>query len=219
VVVAHSDDEALGCGGTIARHSEAGDRVVAISMTDGVGARSTSDEPDAARRRDAAAASARELGFDWLPGGSFPDNQLDTVPLLEVARLVEDAKREAQPDIVYTHHGGDLNVDHRIVLQAVLTAFRPVPGEAPVEIRSFEVASSTEWSHESVGTPFHPDLYIGISDTWDKKQASLEAYAEEMRDPPHARSVEGLRHLAALRGHQVGLPLAEAFVTVRRVLP
>ncbi len=216
--MAHADDEALGCGGAIARHADAGDRVAVVSMTDGVGARGT-DDAAAARRRDAAAGSAAALGFTWLAGGVFPDNALDTVALLEVARFVEEAVAQSGPDLVYTHHGGDLNVDHRVVCQAVLTACRPQPGASVHEIRAFETASSTEWNHPSAAPAFAPDLFVGIDGVWARKDASLRAYAEEMRPAPHARSIEGVRHLAALRGHQVGLPLAEAFTTLRRVLP
>jgi LmbE family N-acetylglucosaminyl deacetylase len=217
VVVAHADDEALGCGGTIARHVAEGDSVAVLSMTDGVGARGA-DEAAARSRREAAERSAEALGFTWVAAGDFPDNALDTVPLLDVARFVEQAKREASPSLVYTHHHGDLNVDHRVACQAVLTACRPQPGEEVREIRTFEVASSTEWGVPVAGLQFTPNLSVGIEPYWALKQASLEAYADEMRDPPHARSIEGLRQLAAVRGRQAGLPLAEAFMLIRRVV-
>jgi len=218
VVVAHSDDEALGCGGAIARHVAEGDSVAAISMTNGVGAR-TADEGPTQRRRVAAERSAEVLGFEWLTTGAFPDNAMDTVPLLDIARFIELSKREISPSLVYTHHGGDLNVDHRAVCQAVLTACRPQPLEEVREIRAFEVASSTEWNSPVGGAQFAPNLFVGIGPYWKRKEASLEAYADEMREPPHARSLDSLRHLAAVRGSQAGLPLAEAFMLIRHVAP
>ena len=217
VVVAHSDDEALGCGATLRRHADQGDAVFALSLTDGVGARG--DDPDAARRRaDAAQASAQALGFSWLPAGSFPDNALDSVPLIDVVQFIEAAAAPLQPDLVYTHHAGDLNVDHQRVGQAVLTAFRPQPGRSVREIRTFEVASSTEWSHRSVSAPFQPNLYVDATAAWPAKEAALTAYAEELRPAPHARSLEGLDALARLRGAQVGYPRAEAFCVLRRLV-
>jgi LmbE family N-acetylglucosaminyl deacetylase len=218
VVVAHADDEALGCGGTIARHVAEGDSVSVLSMTDGVGAR-TEGEASVQRRREAAEKSAEALGFTWLASGDFPDNAMDTVPLLEVTRLVERAKKDVSPSLVYTHFIGDLNVDHRVACKAVLTACRPQPGDTVREIRAFEVASSTGWNAPAEGLQFIPNLCVGVEPYWERKEASLNAYAEEMRPPPHARSIDGLRHLAALRGHQVGLPLAEAFMQVRRLVP
>jgi LmbE family N-acetylglucosaminyl deacetylase len=219
IVVAHSDDEALGCGGAIARHVAQGDSVAVISMTDGVGSRESSTKTASQRRRSAAHESARELGFTWLAEGDFPDNEMDTVPLLEVARFLEQSMGEVTPSLLYTHHAGDLNADHRVVFQALLTACRPQSSAVECEIRAFEVASSTEWNHHTAGAPFTPDLFIGIERFWPRKEAALRAYADEMRAPPHARSVEGLWHLAALRGHQAGLPLAEAFMTIRHIVP
>ncbi len=219
VIVAHADDEALGCGGTIARHVAKGDTVAAIRMTDGVSARASVQEGDAQRRRTAAQSSADALGFTWLGSGAFPDNGMDAIPLLDVVRLIEQSKRAFEPALVYTHHGGDLNVDHRVVFQAVLTAFRPEPAAALRELRTFEVASSTEWNHPSAGAAFAPNLFVGIEAFWPRKEASLRAYGSELRGAPHARSIEGVRHLAALRGYQAGLPLAEAFAVVRHLIP
>jgi LmbE family N-acetylglucosaminyl deacetylase len=219
VVAAHPDDEALGCGAVLRRHVEAGAEVFCVSLTNGVGSRADAHgREEVAQRGQAAAESARILGFRWLAQGDLPDNALDTVPLLDVARLVEVAKAEARPDIVYTHHGGDLNVDHRVAFAATLTAFRPQPRETYSEIRTFEVPSSTDWSHAAVGPDFHPTLFIDAVTTWPAKQAALAAYATEMRPFPHARSSQAIEALSTWRGAQVGLARAEAFEVIRRIV-
>jgi LmbE family N-acetylglucosaminyl deacetylase len=219
VVSAHSDDEALGCGATLRLHAEGGAEVYGITLTDGVGSRQTPQViADASRRREAAERSARLLGLTWLEHGDFPDNGLDSIPLLEVARFIEKAKQQVNPDVVYTHHGGDLNVDHRTVCRAVLTAFRPQPHEHFEELRTFEVPSSTEWSHPSVSAPFAPNLFIDVEQTWSAKRAALQEYSEEMRPFPHARSIEAVEALAVARGSQVGLRQAEAFEVIRRIV-
>jgi LmbE family N-acetylglucosaminyl deacetylase len=219
VVSAHADDEALGCGATLRRHADAAAEVFCISLTNGVGARRHPRAIKSAQERQSAAEqSAGLLGFTWIASGDFPDNALDSVPLLDVARFVEAAKTQVTPDIVYTHHGGDLNVDHRVAFSAVLTAFRPQPNESCQEIRTFEVPSSTEWSHASLGATFRPNLFVDASHTWDAKRRALKAYEKEMRPFPHARSYEALDALSTWRGAQVGLPRAEAFEIVRRVL-
>ena len=218
VVAAHSDDETLGCGATLHRHSEAGDRVVGIHLTNGIGARETADAGATRVRTAAAEEAAQILGFEWIAAGNFPDNQMDGVELLKVVKFVEQAKRKCEPDLVYTHHGGDLNVDHRIAFQATLTAFRPQPSEKRVEIRSFEVPSSTEWSHRTIGDEFRPNLYVDVSEHWEQKARGLEAYAEEMRPAPHSRSVRGLEALATRRGAEAGVDKAEAFELVRRIV-
>lgn len=217
VVIAHTDDEALGLGGTIAKHVENGDSVFGISMTNGLGARGEENEAGVKLRTQASINAGKILGLTWIEGGSFPDNAMDTVPLLAVAKIIEKAKSLVNPTIVYTHSSADLNVDHRVVSQATLTAFRPQPNEVWEEIRTFEIASSTDYGHKSITNIFYPNLYVDIKHTWDKKLAALNEYRIEMRDAPHTRSFEGLENLAKYRGNQVGLYYAEAFEIIRKI--
>jgi LmbE family N-acetylglucosaminyl deacetylase len=218
-ICAHPDDEVLGCGGTLARHAAAGDQVAVCFMTDGEAARTTVAADNALNRQLAAKAAASVLGVQIADFGKFPDNRLDTIALLDLARHVEKLALEHQPDIVYTHHGGDLNVDHRLTFQAVLTAFRPLCASGAVEsIISFEVSSSTEWSSPEIGLSFVPNHFVDISRTLDRKISAMECYRQEMRSPPHPRSANALRALAAWRGAASGIDAAEAFVLVRRII-
>jgi LmbE family N-acetylglucosaminyl deacetylase len=222
VVAAHPDDEALGCGGTIAKHVDAGDDVHVLFFTDGVGSRddvgSAPDVEAPTVRTQAAHEACRILGTHPPTAFSFPDNQMDTVALLEVTKALELVVDEIRPQVIYTHHGGDLNVDHQIVYRALLTACRPLPNSTVNEILTFEVASSTEWAATSLDVAFQPNTIVNIEATFDRKMAALRAYGEEMRPYPHARSYESVEALARLRGSQYGMALAEAFHTVRRVL-
>ena len=214
VVAAHADDEVLGMGGTIARHVREGDQVDVAFMTNGVGSRGASDI-DAQTRAAAARGALDILGARLVHSASFPDNGMDAVALLEVAKLVEAIKEQVRPHIVYTHHHGDLNVDHEVTARATLTAFRPQPHETFLEIRTFEVLSSTEWS---IGVPFSPDTYVDICATRDRLMSAYDAYGREQRPDPHARSREALAAKIARRGREVGVEAAEAFRTVRRIV-
>lgn len=217
-ICAHPDDEVLGCGATLARHAKRGDKVSAAFLTNGVGARNAASKQDAALRRKAAESAAKILGVGALEFGEFPDNRLDSVPLLDLVRHVEALVTQHRPDVIYTHHGADLNVDHRMAFQAVLTALRPIAGANHVRsIFSIEVASSTEWSHSSIGGPFVPNHFVAVSETFEQKLAALKAYGEEMRPAPHPRSLEVVRALAIWRGAAAGLNLAEAFAIVRQI--
>ncbi len=216
VVVAHTDDETLGVGGAIARHVKQGDSVFGISMTDGVGARECQTD-EAKIRKQSSLNAANILGMKWIEGGDFPDNAMDAVPMLSVVKVIEKAKREINPTIIYTHSSADLNMDHRVVSQATLTAFRPQPNEVWKEIRAFEVPSATDYGHEDVTKLFVPNLSISIEDTWSLKLEALKEYKDEMRDAPHSRSFEGLENLAKYRGNQVGLKMAEAFQILRKI--
>jgi LmbE family N-acetylglucosaminyl deacetylase len=218
VIAAHADDEVLGCGGTIRRHVMAGDEVWHIILADGETSRETGASVDAVAQREAAARAAADcLGVPHLAMHRFPDNRLDSSPLLDIVTVVERHIAEIRPGIVYTHHGGDLNIDHRCVHQAVLTACRPQPGHPVRRLLFFETPSSTEWQAPSSGAPFLPNWFVDIGATIASKMAALRAYDREMRIWPHPRSYQGVEHLARWRGAVVGCDAAEAFMLGREI--
>ena len=222
VCVAHPDDEVLGCGGTMARHVDAGDSVHVIFVADGVAARKGSDadrERALVGRREAARKAAKIIGCEPPNHLDFPDQRLDTVPLLDLTQIIEARLTQIKPDVVYTHHGDDLNADHRRVSEATMTALRPTPGQKVVAVYGFETLSSTEWVFHSRATAFRPNRFVGIEKTLERKLDALRAYRAEMRDFPHPRSYETVQALARLRGSTVGLAAAEAFTVLREVEP
>lgn len=214
VVAAHTDDEALGCGGTMARHVAEGDTVHTVFLADGVSSRQDDDDGALDERQQAAERAQQILGVSSTNYLGLPDNRLDSLALLDIVQPLEALIERLQPEIIYTHHFGDLNIDHRRTHEAVMTACRPLPGATVKEILTYEVMSSTEWN--SAGrTPFIPNLYIDISDYLDIKQQALEAYALEMRSAPHSRNIEHIAYLAKHHGHCVGMQAAEAFMAMR----
>ena len=216
VVAAHSDDEALGCAGTMAKHVAAGDKVHVIFMTNGVDSRNTASNSDIENRQAAARKSADILGVTSMEHFDFPDNKMDTVPLLDIVKSIENVINKIQPEIIYTQHIGDLNIDHQITHKALMTACRPQPGFCVKEIYAFEVLSSTEWQTPDLES-FNPNVFIDITEYIDIKKQVLNVYSEEMRKPPHTRSIENAIHLNALRGNSVGVDYAEAFKLIRYV--
>jgi LmbE family N-acetylglucosaminyl deacetylase len=82
-----------------------------------------------------------------------------------------------------------------------------------------EVPSSTEWSAPVQNNAFVPSRFVDISTMQKIKRAALEAYREEMRPFPHARSLEAIEALATWRGAGAGLKAAEAFMVLRDVEP
>lgn len=216
VIAAHPDDEALGCGGTIVRHVAEGDTLHAVFMADGVSSRSNSTSEDLERRLGAAKRAHEILGLQRVEYLGLPDNRMDSLPMLEVVQALEAIIRAIKPQVIYTHYHGDLNVDHRVTHQAVMTACRPLPGGSVKEIYSFEVLSSTEWAAPQQ-EPFTPNMFVDISDFLEIKFKALQAYGHEMRPAPHARSMEHAKHLARLRGYSVGVAAAEGFVAIRQI--
>lgn len=219
VVAAHPDDEVLGCGGTIARHSQEGDNVGVLFIADGVGARgiiSHSQSLSLNRRKQSAQSALQILGAHVLKFLDLPDNKLDTLPFLEIVQAIESITQDFQPTILYTHHYGDLNIDHSIVSKACITAHRPIP-TAPIEnILFYEVISSTYWG--TANNFFKPNYFVDTSHFETKKNLALECYKEEMRDFPHYRSLETSQSLGKYRGSQVGVRCAEAFELFKMIV-
>ncbi len=217
-VVAHADDEAIGCGGTLLKHAIQGDNITIIYMTDGVSSRSnTQHQQSAAQQRNVMAKKVGERLNAQQHFFNFPDNKMDQTPLLEVTQAIESVIDEASPDIVYCHHYGDLNVDHRIVHQTVMTAFRPIPNKKTPSIYSFEVNSSTEWNSPVSVNSFMPNYFVDISQQLKDKETLLNFYHAEMHSAPHTRSIEAIIALAKVRGSSVGVNHAEAFMLMREV--
>lgn len=216
VVAAHPDDELLGAAGTIAKHVAAGDTVHALILGEGALARDVAHASDIEKLQKMARSAGACVGFSEMHFGSFPDNAFDTVAFLDIVKMVEKELSQYKPHIVYTHYEHDLNVDHRLTFQAVVTAARPVADFCPEAIYSFETLSSTEWQSKGQ-KQFSPTRYVVIETTLEKKIAALREYVSEMRTYPHSRSEEGVRILAQYRGLECNARAAEAFVVVRSI--
>jgi len=218
VIAAHPDDEVLGCGATVCRLSANGAHVRIVILGEGMTSRFT-DSPEAhtealraLHTKTAEAAQALGLTPPMLYG--LPDNRFDSLPLLEIVKVVESEVENFAPDTVFTHFRGDLNIDHTVTFRAVLTALRPMP-QCPVRrLFSFEVPSATEWAFGSVAGPYEPDTFFDVSETLGAKVKAMQTYESEVRPFPHPRSPESLLAMARMRGASSGLIAAEAFKTI-----
>ena len=222
VVAAHPDDEVLGCGGTIARHADSGDQVQVLIVAEGTTSRQrkrnraeVQDELHALGH--AAKKAGKILGASSIKLLGLPDNRLDSIDRLDLIKEIEDCINDLKPNCVYVHHAGDVNIDHRRLHEAVITACRPIPGHPVRRILSYEVASSTEWQPPGSAPTFQPTWFVDISNQLERKFEALKTYSNEMRQWPHTRSLEAVEHLARWRGAQVGVTAAEAFCLLRQM--
>lgn len=222
VVAAHPDDEVLGCGGTIACHAQAGDFVHVLILAEGITSRDRQRKPATRQLKiralgEAARRANKILGANSLTLHRFPDNRMDGTDLLDIIKVVEWAVHKYRPETLYTHHGGDLNIDHRRVHEAVVTAGRPYKDSRLKNLLFFEVPSSTECQIVNSAITFNPNWFIDISGTLPTKLQALRAYQSEMRPWPHPRSLKAVEHLVRWRGSSVGMQAAEAFMLGRKL--
>jgi len=215
VVATHPDDEILGVGGTLARHVAEGDTCAIAIVADAASVRY--DEKTMEIVRGGAREAAGHLGVSELRFAGLPDQRLDTLPIVEITGWVEKVLRDLEPEIVYTHHRGDVNRDHRVVYEATLTAARPYAAPFVERLLCFETPSSTEWSGPHLEAGFLPNVFVDIGPHLERKLDAMAAYATELRDAPHPRSLEALRARAGYWGSLVGLAAAEPFSLVREV--
>jgi LmbE family N-acetylglucosaminyl deacetylase len=221
VVAAHPDDELLGCGATAARLVREGHSVFFAILGEGITSRHSSREradPEALRNLRACSQRVADLlGVKELFLHGLPDNRFDSLPLLDVIKVVEELIERCHPGAIYTHHGGDLNVDHQVVSRAVLTATRPVEGHPVRELYMFEISSSTEWAFQQLSPVFKPNVFVNVEDTLSLKLEGMRQYESEIRKSPHPRSREALTAIAQRWGSLAGCKAAEAFEAVRLI--
>ena len=223
VIAAHPDDEILGSGATVHRcNSQLNSEVFALILSQGVASRDGLDKKtfdnEIKKNLEDVKSSAHIIGYKDTIVLDFPDNQFDSVSLLSVVKEVETAISSLKPNIILTHHNGDLNIDHRITSQAVFTASRPI-GKENIQILSFETPSATEWQFPDDHLSFNPNVFMELrkKDIEAKKEA-IKAYRGEVRDYPHPRSPEALEIIAKRWGTVIGKDYAEAFKLHRWIL-
>ena len=218
VVASHPDDEVLGCGGTLYNLKKKGAKISVLFLSDGESSRK---HPKIKQlildRKKQALKAGKILGIKNITFGDFPDNSMDTIPMLKVIQFIEKKIKEIKPDVIFTHFESDLNIDHQITSKAVITACRPIKNQTVKSVIFFEVLSSSEWNISIKNKSFKPNYFVDISKSLKFKLKALKLYKREMRKWPHPRSIQGVKLLSKTRGSSVGLSNAEAFIIGRHI--
>jgi LmbE family N-acetylglucosaminyl deacetylase len=221
VIAAHPDDEVLGCGGTIARLSNEGHDISLAILGEGITSRylhrEDADKKMVQNLHEHSHQVAKMLGVNDLQMFDLPDNRFDTVPLLDIVKILERYIKKINPDCVYTHHSADLNLDHALINRATLIATRPLENFSVKTVLSFEVPSSTEWTFQTTRPGFQPNIFVDVTKTLDTKIEAMKIYDSENREYPHPRSSESLRAIACRWGSVSGFKAAEAFELIRYI--
>ncbi len=216
ILAAHPDDEVLGCGATAARFAKEGHSVTPVILCENATVRYAAEMQE--NLENWARQSAQILGIEPPVFVGLPDQKLDTFTALEMAQTIEKVLAELQPEVVFTHHGGDINKDHRVIFEATMVATRPLPGSNVHSVYTYETISSTEWAATEFYSRFTPNTFYDVTETIAKKVEAFSQYRSEVREYPHPRSPEGIEIRAKDWGARVGVRAAEAFQLVRSVL-
>ncbi len=220
LVAAHPDDELLGSAGTLISYKKKGYDIKIVFLSDGESSRNLSKKKKnylINKRKIQAIKVSKLCKFREPVFAGFPDNRLDTVPMLEIVKFIEDEVRKFKPKILITHNENDLNIDHKLAFKAAITATRPSTKTFVKSIFCFETPSSTENNFSRIKVNFNPNLYFDISKFINQKIKLLRIYKNEIKTYPHSRSLEGIKVLAKYRGAQIGVKYAEAFYLLREL--
>ena len=224
VVVAHPDDEVLGLGATMHKIIKSnGCTIRAVILGEGITSRSEKRdvkqwEQELTIHRANIFKAQNSIGYESVGIYDLPDNRFDTIALLDLVKIIEKEKNDFNPEIIFTHHGGDVNIDHQRTFESVITACRPLPEQRVKTIVTFETFSGTEWRSSTDPRHFIPNFFVSISkENLEAKVRAMEAYEFEKRSYPHPRSPEALEIAARRWGIVIGTDYAEAF-TIARII-
>lgn len=217
IIAAHPDDEVLGCFGTVAKMIKEGCDAYTLILSGGKTSRGEVKQKELDELKQEMLDANKLIGIKEVFQADFPDNAFDSVPLLTIVKKIEEIKNKIKPEIIFTHHIGDMNIDHRITHSAVLTATRPMQEECVKTIYSMEVPSSTEWNSFSKSSIFTPNVFFDVSQTIGKKVEAMALYNSELREYPHPRSLVFIKELAKMNGVKVGLKYSENFMLIRSI--
>lgn len=216
VVAPHPDDEILGVGGTIAKHVAQGNSVYVCVVTKGCMPLFTGDSVEKVQKE--CVKADRFLGVRETVFLDFPAAMLETVPRFELNDALIKLIQEIKPDEIYLPHRGDMQLDHKMVVDAAMVALRPKYSHTVSRILTYETLSETGWDIPNGTNEFVPNVYNDISDYLEKKIDAFRIFETQIAVFPNARSTEALRALAMYRGASMSLKAAEAFMLIRQII-
>lgn len=217
VVAPHPDDEVLGVGGSVLRHLAAGDAVHVVICTRGEASDFGAEQVQ--RVQSEAREVHRFLGVTGSHFLDLPAAKLDTLATVKINSVLKPVFDSVKPETVYLPHPGDVHRDHQVVFQSAMVCCRPLGDSPPARILTYETVSETDWFAAPITPAFTPNVFVEITEHLQRKLEACAKYASQMQSPPHQRSLEGLRALAATRGNAVGFHYAEAFMLIRERRP
>lgn len=217
VVAAHPDDEVIGLGGTLAKHSRKGDKVYVTILSEGE-ALKLPNSPKCSERREEGKLAGEILGVEETYFLDIPDQEFESIPLIGVIKPIEYYIESIRPDMVFVHHRGDANTDHQIAFKATYAACRAMNNPFIHKILCYETLSSTEQAPQFPEYNFNPNVFVDITAELETKMKALQAYASELKEFPHPRSLKAIEAAARRWGSWVGVEAAEAFMLLREVV-
>lgn len=217
IVAPHPDDETLGCGGTLLKHKNRGDKIhwlIITGMTEDTG---FDAERVRERNRDIKKVS-KMYDFDTVTTLNLPTTKLDTLPIQSLIEMIGKVIRDIKPEVLYVPFSADIHTDHQIVFQAIAACCKWFRFESINRVLAYETLSETDFIINPASKSFAPNVYVDISEFLNKKLEIMRIYQSESGTFPFPRSGKAIKALSEIRGAAAGCISAEAFMLLKEIV-
>jgi LmbE family N-acetylglucosaminyl deacetylase len=216
VVAPHPDDETLGCGGTLLKHVQRGDKIHWLIFTS-ISEDNGYSPVQVDKRNCEITAVAQAYGFASVQQLHLPTTRLDTLPLGDMIAQAGQIMTQIRPEILYLPFPGDVHSDHRIVCEVMMACTKQFRYPWIRRILAYETLSETDFGINPVNDHFHPNVFIDISEFLGRKVEIMNMYHGEFKEFPFPRSEEAVRALAQVRGAASNRRACESFVLLKEI--
>ena len=210
VISTHPDDETLGCGGTILKHKNIGDKIYWLIITN-IDEKNGWDKKVVEERQNEIKEVSQSYGFEKVFKLDYPTTKLDIIPISEIIRSISQVISEVEPHTIYLPNRSDVHTDHQIAFKAVWSCTKNFRYSFIKRILMYECLTETEFAPALLENVFIPNVFVNITEYLDKKLEIMKTYKSEVMEEPYPRSLEIIKSLAKVRGSRISKKYAEAF--------
>jgi LmbE family N-acetylglucosaminyl deacetylase len=215
-VAPHPDDETLGCGGTLLKHKDNGDKIYWLIMTN-ILTEEGYDKVKIEERQQEIDNVAREYGFEDIFKLDLPTTKLDIIPKRQIIEAVSNVINKIKPEEIYLPNRSDVHSDHKITFDSVISSTKTFRCPLIKKILMYETISETEFAPPFQDNAFMPNSFSDIFEFINKKLSIMKIYSTELGAHPFARSLDNLKALAMYRGATAGVNYAESFMLLKEI--
>lgn len=216
-IAPHPDDETLGCGGTIYRHVEQGDRVHWLIVTEMSEERGFAAERIVSREKEIEEVK-KKYNFTSMHKLKLPTTKLDEIGMSLIVERMGSVMLAVKPEVIYVPYPGDVHSDHKYVFDAAISCTKWFRYPFVKRVLAYETLSETEFGLNPDTNGFRPNVFVNITGYLDKKIEVMRIFRSEVGAFPFPRSEQTIRSLANLRGSTVGVEAAEAFMLLKEIM-
>ncbi len=198
---AHADDIEIGCGGSIARLNYEGNNITGIVLTKSEWTNENNQKfrnYKTVKKENEKASKILGYNYYCLEQKAMNLSYSDEL-VIEILKIIKGKKI----DMLFMHYCNDANYDHRAAAQICLTISKKVPKVLVYNVNWYPSFSE-----------YLPNLFINITNTWEKKIESLKCYKSEFARQGK-RWTEYLKSNYIINGMKINKDLAEGFICLR----